>query len=129
MKGVSSDLLFVLLFVLIFLGQYVVQRIRASKKQQQRSAPDELLPEPGEQAPAAQWQWEVPPAATDASLVMPVLTTAERRTERREAPAARGRRRFSRESLMGDRHKLQDAVVIAAIMGPCRAAEPHDIRQ
>jgi hypothetical protein len=127
MKGVSSDLLFVLLFALIFLGQYVIQRVRA-RKQQQQNSPDERAREPNEQASAAQWQWDLPPASTAAPLVTPSIIAPERRSDRREAPVTRGRRRFSRDSLFGDRHKLQDAVVIAAIVGPCRAEEPHDIR-
>jgi hypothetical protein len=29
---------------------------------------------------------------------------------------------------MGNRRDMQNAIVIAAIVGPCRALEPHDIR-
>jgi hypothetical protein len=36
-------------------------------------------------------------------------------------------RRFSRRSLMGSRCAVQDAIVVAAILGPCRAYRPHDI--
>ena len=126
MNNFSFDLLLGVVIALVFLYQYVMQRIRASR-QQQRDAPDELPPGPLE-TNAAQWQWELPPASTAAPLVMPAVTAPERRPERREAPATRRRRRFSRDSLFGDRHKLQDAVVIAAIVGPCRAKEPHDIR-
>jgi len=42
------------------------------------------------------------------------------------APARRTARRFSRRALMGNRRAVQDAVVIAAILGPCRAYQPHD---
>ncbi|MBA4262471.1 MAG: hypothetical protein C0443_10780, partial [Comamonadaceae bacterium] len=42
-------------------------------------------------------------------------------------PALRTARRFSRRSLMGNRRAVQDAMVIAAILGPCRAYQPHDI--
>ena len=128
MKGVSFDLLFVLLFALIFLGQYVIQRIRA-RKQQQRGAPEELAPEPDEQVSAAQWQWELPPAPTGTPVAMPAVIAPERRPEHRQAPVMRGRRRFSRNALFGDRRKLRDAVVIATVLGPCRAVQPHDIRQ
>jgi hypothetical protein len=127
MNNVSFDLLLGLVVALFFLYQYVMQRIRASR-QQQRDAPDDLLTEPQEPANAAQWQWELPPASTVAPLVMPI-SAPERHPERREAPITRRRRRFSRDSLFGDRHRLQDAVVIAAIVGPCRAVEPHVIRQ
>ena len=128
MNNFSFDLLLGVVIALFFLYQYVMQRIRASR-QQQRSAPEELLPGPLEQREAAQWQWELPPASTAAPVVMPAMTVPERRPERREAPATRRRRRFSRNALFGDQQKLQNAVVIAAIVGPCRAVEPHDIRQ
>ena len=130
MNNLSFDLLLGLVVALVFLYQYVMQRIRAGRRQQ-RDAPEALAPEPNEQATAAQWQWELPPPATPAPSVMPAMTAPERRPERREAPATRRRRRsrFSRDTLFGDRHKLQEAVVIAAIVGPCRAVEPHDIRQ
>jgi len=128
MNNLSFDLLLGLVIALFFLYQYVMQRIRASR-QQQPEAPDELLPEPLEQTNAAQWQWELPPASSAAPVVMPAMPAPERRPERREAPATRRRRRFSRNALFGDRQKLQNAVVIAAIVGPCRAVEPHDNRQ
>ena len=128
MNNLSFDLLLGVVVALFFLYQYVMQRIRASR-QQQRDAPDALSSEPQEPANATQWQWELPRASTVAPLVMAPMSTPERRPERREAPVTRRRRRFSRDSLFGDRHRLQDAVVIAAIVGPCRAAEPHDIRQ
>ena len=80
MKDVSSELWFLLLFALIFLGQYVLQRIRASR-QQQRDTPGELPPGPLERN-AAQWQWELPPASIGAPSVMPETSTPERRPER-----------------------------------------------
>jgi hypothetical protein len=126
MNNLPFDLLLGLVVALFFLYQYVMQRIRASR-QQQRDPPDELPPGPLEQREAAQWQWEL--RATAAPLVMPAKTAPEHRPERREAPVTRRRRRFSRNALFGDQQKLQNAVVIAAIVGPCRAVEPHDIRQ
>ena len=90
----------------------------------------EVLPDaPQEPASASPWEW-VLPAVPAAGTVVPARSTAlERRTERREARAMRGRQRFSRRALLGNRRKLQDAVVIAAIVGPCRAVDPHDIGQ
>jgi hypothetical protein len=55
----------------------------------------------------------------------------------RQKPAAAARhaqasqrpqtRRFSRRTLMGDRRSLQDAIVVATILGPCRARRPRDM--
>ena len=46
----------------------------------------------------------------------------------RAVPPARRGRRFARRSLFANRRKVQDAFVVAAILGRCRADEPHDIR-
>lgn len=35
---------------------------------------------------------------------------------------------LARRSLMENRRAMQNAIVIATIVGPCRAFEPHDIR-
>ena len=40
--------------------------------------------------------------------------------------ASRDRGRFSRRRLMGDRRSLQDAIVIATVLGPCLALRPRD---
>ena len=126
MNNFSFDLLLGVVIALVFLYQYVMQRIRASR-QQQRDPPVDLPPGPLEKN-AAQWQWELPPVSIGAPSVMPETSTPERRPERRAVPATRGPRRFSRDYLFGNRRRLQDAVVIAAIVGPCRSEEPHDIR-
>ena len=41
--------------------------------------------------------------------------------------AGRCSRRFSRSALMGNRREVQNAIVIATILGPCRAFEAHDV--
>ncbi len=127
MTDISTDLLFLVFFALVFLYQYVMQRIRASRKPQ--DAPAQLPQATQEQALGTQWEWVVPDAAPAAEPAIPAPVAAARRTEHREPTAMRDRHRFSRDALLGDRHRLQDAVVIAAIVGPCRAMEPHEIRQ
>ena len=42
-----------------------------------------------------------------------------------EAPFRDDVRRFSRRSLLGSRRAVQDAIVVAAILGPCRAHDPR----
>ncbi|MBA3903964.1 MAG: hypothetical protein C0522_09900 [Rhodocyclaceae bacterium] len=117
MKDVPAELLYVLLFLAIVLFQYLMKRFGPQAPQE--PAWDERLeqtPEAPEDAPAApavsaaadgQFGWG---AAPETSLAPP-------------------RRRFSRASLLGARREVQNAVVVATILGPCRAFEPHDIRQ
>jgi hypothetical protein len=42
------------------------------------------------------------------------------------APLRRDVRRFSRLSLLGSRRAVQDAIVVATILGPCRAYQSHE---
>lgn len=117
MKDVPTELLYVLMFLAIVLFQYLMKRFRPQAPQE--PAWDERLeqiPEAAEDAPVApalsavpdgQFEWG---AAPEISLAAPL-------------------RRFSRASLLGDRREVQNAVVVATILGPCRAFEPHDIRQ
>ena len=116
MKTVPAELLYLLLFLAVVVFQYLVKRCLP---QAPEAAWDEL-PEPASEAP------EVAPAAT------PAFGTAGSPFVGSAAPKpslAPPRRRFSRSALMGSRREVQNAVVIATILGPCRAFEPHDIRQ
>lgn len=121
MKNIPTELLYVLMFLAIVLFQYLMKRFGPQAPQE--PAWDERLeqmPEEEELAAAT----ATPAAAFGISGVAAGLSA--RRAAPRVAPA---RRRFSRNSLMGNRREVQDAVVVATILGPCRAFEPHDIRQ
>ena len=115
MKNLPAELLYVLMFLAIVLFQYLMKRFGPPAAQE--PAWDERLAQVPEEV-------EDVPAASAASGM------AVGRFGRRDAPAAApAPRRFSRNSLMGARREVQNAVVVATILGPCRAFEPHDIRQ
>jgi hypothetical protein len=70
--------------------------------------------------------WQLQPAAVAVPSTVDLLPW-----RRDTAPAllpARGRRRFARRTLLGTRRQVQDAFVLATILGRCRGDEPHDIR-
>ncbi|MDP1983177.1 MAG: hypothetical protein Q8K23_11570 [Sulfuritalea sp.] len=118
MKDVPAELLYVLMFLAIVLFQYLMKRFGPQ-------AP----PEPAWDERLEQFPEEVAdvPAASAASGMV-----GGGHFGRRDAPQASlapQRRRFSRGSLMGSRREVQNAVVVATILGPCRAFEPHDVRQ
>lgn len=116
MKDVPAELLYVLMFLAIVLFQYLMKRFGPQAPQE--PAWDERLEQISE-APE-----DVPPAPA-------VFAVASGHFDRSAAPEtslALARRRFSRASLMGTRRQVQNAVVIATILGPCRAFEPHDVR-
>jgi hypothetical protein len=119
MDRFPTELIYVLIFAAIVLFQYAMKRFAPQQQeQQQESAQDEQ---------AAQYEEEARPVR----MPFPAADAAVGHFGRSAAPGvspAPSRRRFSRSSLMGTRRKVQDAIVIATILGPCRADEPHDIR-
>lgn len=120
MKGFPPELIYVLIFVGIFLVQHLMKR-RGSQEPWE-SSQDARVP---------QTPYEISPDFAGLEQATPMAWSPSRASVdqlgRPEAPAAlraRPRRRFARQSLMGTRRDVQNAVVIATIMGPCRALEP-----
>ena len=116
MKNLPQELIYVLLFAAIVLFQYVMKRF--APQPEQPPAADEESSQVSEEV-------ELPPAAVSAAE----LNVGH--FGRNEAPRpARppGKRRYSRGSLLGNRRAVQDAIVIATILGPCRADDPYDPR-
>ena len=116
MDRFPTELIYVLMFAAVVLFQYLIKRF--APREQQEPAQDEQL---------AQIPEEVQPAPASA----PVSDVAFGHFGRTEAPSvssAPSRRRFSRRSLLGTRQEVQNAIVIATILGPCRAYQPHDDR-
>ena len=114
MKGLPEELIYVLVFAAILLFQYLMKRF--GPQEQQQSPQDEPDPES-----AAQATLETPP----------VSTLSDIRFGRAGAPSASSplpRGRFSRRALMGTKREVQNAIVIATILGPCRAFEAYDTR-
>lgn len=116
MERFPTELIYVLIFAAIVLFQYLMKRF--APQEQPERAQDEHLEQVTEEAQ---------PAPTS----FPVSDVAAGHFGQCAAPSVypeRSRRRFSRRSLLGTKRKVQDAIVIATILGPCRADEPHDVR-
>mgnify|MGYP006919730950 CR=1 FL=1 len=119
MKSFPPELIYVLIFVAIALFQFMVKKLGQQVQQEpQEPMPDEDL---------SGYPEEVTEIAA-ASSVSNAAVGHFGRTEVPKASSARPRSRFSRRSLMGTRREVRNAVVIASIIGPCRAFEPHDDR-
>ncbi len=119
MQSLPEGLVYALIFGVVLLLQYLMKRFGPQQQPQ--------LPQDGSDLETL--------AQEQASLEVPAASTAsDTRFERAEAPRAlralpvRRTRRFSRTALMGSRRDVQNAVVIATVLGPCRAFEPHDSR-
>ena len=133
MRGISTELLYVIAFVAIGLLRYLWQRLKQAQPweealaRQQRSD-GQSVPEGSEPEPDVSVARQPPRPAVAARSYEP--RPHEARPRRSVAPQAPGMRRapkrFSREALFGDRRRTQDAVVAAAILGPCRASAPYD---
>ena len=126
MKGFPTELIYILLFGAAALFNLLMQR--AAKRRKREAAPQEALPDEAlpEEIPEEVWGRSAP---TRIVMREPAAEVAPARRAVAPAPSrARPARRFARQSLFGTRRKAQDAFVVAAILGRCRADEPHDIR-
>lgn len=121
MDKFPQELVFALVFGAVMLVQFLLKRLRrrgpstaaeVESESQEGTEPDTMARRP---------------RAADVPRPVPALPARPAPPRADPAPARRVARRFSRHSLMGSRRAVQDGVVIAAILGPCRAYRPHDI--
>jgi hypothetical protein len=122
MKGIPEEILYLLLFGAVLLFNYITQQIarrRQAEAEQQQPPPEE---QQTNEAPGDFWGRS---PETQAALLAPAEPVAPVR--RYQPPVARPTRRpgrFSKQALFGNKRDVQNAVVIATILGPCRAMEP-----
>jgi hypothetical protein len=121
MGPIPEDLIVFLLFGLFVLIQIVRarQRKKARRAEPVVAAPAEADEEPAAAVPA-------PPMPWTPTLIEGPRATPPRVMRASPAPTLHDTTRFSRRRLMGDRRSLQDAIVIATILGPCLAQRPRD---
>lgn len=123
MKGPTADLLIVLFLVALAIFQIVRKSRRPRPQPPPRPARGEIA---SEEAQEAAW---VSAHAAQSVYPTPIASASQfGRSEALGVPATRPKGRFSRHSLVGNRRELRRAIVITAILGPCRALEPHDLR-
>jgi hypothetical protein len=121
MGPIPEDLIVFLLFGLFVLIQIVRARQR---KKARRAEPVVAAPAGIEEEPVAAVPF--PPVPWTPALIEGPQTAPPRVPRAVPAPTRTDARRFSRRRLMGDRRSLQDAIVIATILGPCLAQRPRD---
>jgi hypothetical protein len=124
---IAEDLIVFVLFAAFVL----LQVLRSRRHKEARRAPGPTAATGPADTPSqaeAEAEWDsvtpVPPAWTPAPVEGPRPKPTPRALQAHERPRTR---RFSRRTLMGDRRSLQDAIVVATILGPCRARRPRDI--
>jgi hypothetical protein len=122
------------LIVLVFIGIMVVQFITKRRERRVPKPPAPPMP-PGLPVPTVPPERRAPTleeALAGLDQAIPKVWPPRARVDAptREPPPAVAialpppPRRFSRASLFADRRAVQDAIVIATILGPCRALEP-----
>jgi hypothetical protein len=125
MKGLPAELIYILLIGGVLLFNYFTQQ--AARRRQAEMEQDEAPQEAPPQEDALDEDiWGRAPRIATALPERAAYVEPAGRSKSPSASPAPARRRFSRQSLMGTRRDVQNAVVIAAILGPCRAFEPHD---
>lgn len=124
MKGLPVELLFILFFGALLLYNFIKQRaaeLRPPEATQAEPEPDDI--------PETLWGRNPQDPTTWTEPAAPVLAPRRRSAAADTAtPADRRRRRFDRQALLGSRRRVQDAFVVATILGRCRADEPHEER-
>lgn len=117
MSNFPTELIYLLAFAAFALVQYLLKRFGRAE-QLDGTSPDETLEEPYDKI-------EESPVASALQSASVEHFGRGQAASARSAPVGN---RFSRISLMGTRRDVQNAVVVATILGPCRAYEPHDAR-
>lgn len=116
MKALPEELIYALMFVAVLVLQYLMKRFGPQPEPEVPPILQDELDDgfPGQTAAAA------------AAVSIPPADIRFGRSGAAKASIALAPRRFSRQSLLGNRRDVQNAIVIATILGPCRAYEPHD---
>ena len=117
MNNFPNELIYVLVFAALALVQYLLKRF-GGPEQHDDTPPRDALETPYDMI-------EEPPVAPALQSVSVEHFGRGEATRTLSAPV---RSRFSRSSLLGTTRDVQNAIVIATIVGPCRAYEPHDAR-
>lgn len=127
MRDIPQELFMILIFGAIWLGQFLyslLRRMVATMRAETasgtviQSMPDHVNVGP------------TPVQADTADAPVPVATPQAKpnTVAARALSSARPHpRRFSRRGLMPDQRAVQDAIVIAAVLQPCHAHQPHDV--
>lgn len=122
MPALPQELFFALIFGAVLLAQFLYKRLFKRPEWMQKledsaeAAPSELP------VPLAPKRASAQPRAFERSLTSPPAPDLGKFQE-----LARHPRRFSRSALMSNRRAVQDAVVIANILGPCHALRTHGL--
>ena len=122
MKNFPLELLLVLFVLAVALVQFLLKLRRARRQSPLESAQDEIrldVPEPA-------WGRAPPTPPVRSVPSAPGIRFGRSAAATASIPPPRGR--FARRALMGNRRGMQNAIVIAAIVGPCRALDPYDIQ-
>jgi hypothetical protein len=125
MPALPQELFFILIFSAVLLVQFLYKQLVKRPEWMQPPGTLEDSVDAAQPAPAPApsrtlshpRSAERPKAPSPAPVPTPAPPTAHR--------AGWRPRRFSRTSLMPDRRAVQDAVVVAALLGPCHALRKH----
>ena len=127
MFNLPQELVFALIFGAVLLVQFLMKWLRRQSvpTEADADADAEFEPEP---EPESGTLAQTPPVdELPPPMLVPPARPSPAVPRAGPAPATRASRRFSRSALMTNRRAVQDAVVIATILGPCRAYRPHGV--
>jgi hypothetical protein len=112
--GFGQILLLILVFILLPLGNFVMQRVR--RRLEDNIPAEESVTQTHRQAEAI----ATPP---------PAPRVSRNRVQGSQAPTvspSRSASHFAKRSLVGTKGDVQRGIIIMTILGPCRAFDPPD---
>lgn len=123
MKGLPFELLFILFLGALLLYNSIKRRaagLRPPDPTQGEPEPDDI--------PETLWGRDPQDPTTTTDRAAAVQASRRMSAAADTATPADRQRRFDRQALLGTRRRVQDAFVVATILGRCRADEPHEER-
>jgi hypothetical protein len=112
--GFGQIILLMIVFILVLLIKFVMQRVRRRLEDQ--------IPEE-ESVTQIRWQAQATPAP------LPTPRASRNRVRELQAPIVLtplARSHFTKRSLLGTPHDVRRGIILMTILGPCRAFDPPD---
>ena len=127
MRDFPQELIIGLLFGVVLLVQFLFKQLRRKALSMQAQDTPQAEARPAA-APLASTRTPAQADPDEAPLAIEELRAVRHAPPARTSPQNwRHAGRFSRLRLMHDRRAVQDAIVIAAILRPCHARQPHEV--
>jgi len=124
MERFPVELIYVLVFLGIVVFNFMRQLAARRRRQEEEAQAKAAAPAPAKEQPLEDIWGRTPAPAAPATAAAVIVTRPAPPAIRAEPPAPR--RLHPVRALLHDRRDLRRAVVLAMVLGPCRAQQPPE---